>query len=372
MSGSSIASLADLDTQLLLSTPRYALRRHLHQAAISKGSIAYQDPITFDIIHTDVYLTEHPDLCRHVGERHCPHYTEEEILKPTVAARAGLQQHDARGGAASPSPHSSDDISDDESSCLGSSSSSSSSGSSTSSSSSSSYASEVSATTSTQNNKNASAIKKREISQAVASSTLTISNKGNQERKVPSSANTKPDNSNKTAAAATRLWKASPFQRPHGVPFVANDLQKLKSASNNGAKAAPEAAPTAAAHMVVDIEELRAMPKYRQYSTMHKLAVDSGHDCYRDVATGCLVFCRPFLAQQACCGEDCRHCPYGRHKGRSQLELRRGGDRAGRTPVIGDTRGGASGSTRGGRGVARHYSSSSSSSSDNSSDDEDQ
>ncbi|CUG93322.1 Hypothetical protein, putative [Bodo saltans] len=265
MSGSSVACLADLDAQLLLSTPRYALRRHLHQAAISKGSIAYQDPITFDIIHTGAFLTEHPDLCRHVGERHCPHYTEEEIIKPTVAARAELQQHDVRGGGASPSPHSSDDISDDnESSRLGSSSSSSSSsssGSSTSSSSSSSYASEVSAATSTQNNKNASAIKTREISQAVASSTLTISNKGNQERKVPLSTNTKPDNSNKTA---TRLWKASPFQRPHGVPFVANDLQKLKSVSN-GAKAAAAAAPTAAAHMVVDIEELRAMPKYRQY-----------------------------------------------------------------------------------------------------------
>lgn len=96
----------------------------------------------------------------------------------------------------------------------------------------------------------------------------------------------------KSSLAPLRSSVISPFLRKHSSPLV----------------------PSA----VVDIEEIRALPRYSQNAKMHLHAVTAGKDCYRDLCTGCLTFTRPFLSQFPCCGEDCRHCPYGHHRGRVQ------------------------------------------------------
>jgi len=62
----------------------------------------------------------------------------------------------------------------------------------------------------------------------------------------------------------------------------------------------------------LDMEDFRGMPHYIVFSRIHRAAMDLGRDCYRDPCNGCVFFTRSYLAKAPCCGEDCRHCPYGR------------------------------------------------------------
>jgi hypothetical protein len=61
-----------------------------------------------------------------------------------------------------------------------------------------------------------------------------------------------------------------------------------------------------------DLEEILKLPHYAQTGRLHCAAEERGLDSYRDPSNGCVFFTRTFLSREACCGEDCRHCPYGR------------------------------------------------------------
>jgi len=50
----------------------------------------------------------------------------------------------------------------------------------------------------------------------------------------------------------------------------------------------------------------------------HDAAVARGDVGYADPATGFFVFTTPaLLAKRTCCGNGCRHCPYGRVAGQT-------------------------------------------------------
>jgi len=82
------------------------------------------------------------------------------------------------------------------------------------------------------------------------------------------------------------LRLVNPALRPHSAPFSPNE-------------------------QMADIEDVRRLPRYAQSRRVHLAAVEEGFDCYRDLHTGCVVFCKPFLSQVPCCGQQCKHCPYG-------------------------------------------------------------
>jgi hypothetical protein len=44
---------------------------------------------------------------------------------------------------------------------------------------------------------------------------------------------------------------------------------------------------------------------------LHRRAVELGRDTYVDPSTRYTVFSRLYLARRPCCGNGCRHCPYG-------------------------------------------------------------
>jgi len=48
---------------------------------------------------------------------------------------------------------------------------------------------------------------------------------------------------------------------------------------------------------------------------LHKEAIEKGEPTYIDPATGYKVFTSAELKKRKCCGNICRHCPYGHIKG---------------------------------------------------------
>jgi len=48
---------------------------------------------------------------------------------------------------------------------------------------------------------------------------------------------------------------------------------------------------------------------------IHKLAIQKNEKMYIDPATGYRVFTSKELGKRPCCGNGCRHCPYGSIKG---------------------------------------------------------
>jgi hypothetical protein len=93
-----------------------------------------------------------------------------------------------------------------------------------------------------------------------------------------------------TAAARYRRRQGpagpSPFLRRQSRPLLITELQ--------------------------DIEDILRLPHYAQTGRLHAAAEEVGLDSYRDPANGCIFYTRAFLSQSPCCGEECRHCPYGR------------------------------------------------------------
>ncbi|KAK3240684.1 hypothetical protein CYMTET_49495 [Cymbomonas tetramitiformis] len=78
-----------------------------------------------------------------------------------------------------------------------------------------------------------------------------------------------------------------------------------------------------AAHLPAD---QRALSGNKLVRALHKAAVDAGAETYQDPATGYSVFTSLFLKKRACCGNKCRHCPWG-HK--NVPKLRGGADTRG-------------------------------------------
>lgn len=47
------------------------------------------------------------------------------------------------------------------------------------------------------------------------------------------------------------------------------------------------------------------------YKALHRHAVANNRDTYIDPASGYSVFSQVYLKRKPCCGNACRHCPYG-------------------------------------------------------------
>ena len=61
-----------------------------------------------------------------------------------------------------------------------------------------------------------------------------------------------------------------------------------------------------------DAETVDGMPPERQWRRVHAAAVARNLDAYIDPATGYQVWTRLYLKRKGpCCGNACRHCPYG-------------------------------------------------------------
>jgi hypothetical protein len=48
---------------------------------------------------------------------------------------------------------------------------------------------------------------------------------------------------------------------------------------------------------------------------LHREAIEKGESMYIDPSTGYKVFTSAELSKRKCCGNICRHCPYGHIKG---------------------------------------------------------
>lgn len=54
------------------------------------------------------------------------------------------------------------------------------------------------------------------------------------------------------------------------------------------------------------------MPERPAWDAAHQAAFAQGKDTYEDPETGAVVFTMMYhLKRGSCCGEKCRHCPYG-------------------------------------------------------------
>ena len=61
---------------------------------------------------------------------------------------------------------------------------------------------------------------------------------------------------------------------------------------------------------LADIEDIGRGPG-AVVRLLHATAVQRGYGQYIDPATGFSVFTSLFLKKRACCGNGCRHCPWG-------------------------------------------------------------
>lgn len=243
----------DADTRRTL--PRYAWRRVLNAIACERRVMLYQDPFTNDLVHSTWYLQEHPDKCCHVSERHCPHlYHESSIQKHQDAS---LEEAVGSKVPSSNSASSDESLSDSSSSSSGSVSSAS---------------------------RASSERRKGHSNEAVYPEVAVTRGAGVQSRGRGSR-----QRGGQQQHAVSGIMP--PCLRPYSSPLTAGEID--------------------------DIEDIKLLPRYVQHARLHEKAVAAGRDCYRDLATGCLMFTRNFLSKAPCCGEDCRHCPYGRHKGRT-------------------------------------------------------
>ena len=50
---------------------------------------------------------------------------------------------------------------------------------------------------------------------------------------------------------------------------------------------------------------------------LHRSAIENGKPMYVDPVSGYRVFTSKELGKRPCCGNGCRHCPYGSIKGSS-------------------------------------------------------
>ena len=60
----------------------------------------------------------------------------------------------------------------------------------------------------------------------------------------------------------------------------------------------------------LEVAAVREQPRML-ISLLHRRAVERGLDAYIDPATGYSVFTRLYLQRRECCGNKCRHCPWG-------------------------------------------------------------
>lgn len=278
---------------LAASAPKYALGRYLDQLCDELHASFYEDPFHHGCIASSFGLRSRAaNDCDHLRERHCPHDAQQRHAAFRVIN--GAHQRRFGGQRQRQQPFDDSDKCDDDdlvqtSSCCSSSDSSSDADSSTCSS-------------------------RRESSVTVVrSSSGSVVDGGDSGARAPSLAS-----GQSTAGGDSSRTSTPPAdEATHEVPVVsARRMTQGKSVARNHG-------PPLNLSDLPDVEDIRALPRYVQNSRLHTRAMDMGRDCYRDPNTGVVVFTRQFLLRGACCGEDCRHCPYGRVPGRCQTDSRR-------------------------------------------------
>ena len=61
--------------------------------------------------------------------------------------------------------------------------------------------------------------------------------------------------------------------------------------------------------------------EHSEYSELNKKSISEGKKTYIDPKTGYTVFNSEELKKRPCCGNGCRHCPYGVVKGSVKISL---------------------------------------------------
>lgn len=266
--GPPLSASRSLEAEDRANKPLYAQRSLLHRIACEQGAFCYQDPITNELIATSIFLLKHPAFVEDVAkERHCPHSLiveweqKQKVEEGSSGGKHAAKHHQQRpdSSAAGNSSDEDEDDSDDDSL-----------------SSSDSDAENTAFVTSSSSR--VSAVAKQQ------QGTATTGNRTRGESRsgiIFTNSTTAP-----SFARGTKQDKiVSPFSRDHSEPVRVADLP--------------------------DVEDILALPKYAQGGRMHKACCERKKDCYVDPTTGLTTFTRPFLEVAPCCGESCRHCPYG-------------------------------------------------------------
>ena len=268
-----------LSPNTVQSKPLYALRYDLHQYAVDTGASCYVDPISHDIIASSTFLMRHTELCQHTFERHCPHVerTERGVFEFVVVDGKGVERRVPRKGSSDSlanidiPEHRYDGSVGDDDGIAGA-------GGREKSSSSSSSASAASSSSSEYD----------QHSMKRLLDAMVVVPKGlNDAQTLGIGSDFVPQRRTTTAIV-------SPFMRPHTQPLHT--------------------------HTLCEIEDILRLPHYAQVGRFHTATVNRGLDCYRDPHNGCIFFTRPFLEGARCCGQECRHCPYG-HSTKPLLSL---------------------------------------------------
>jgi hypothetical protein len=101
-------------------------------------------------------------------------------------------------------------------------------------------------------------------------------------------------NAKKQVKSNSVSWKAS-------EPLSLQHVQEQASAGDHKAKKA-----------LASIENLAEEKRSQaRWAMLHRMANMSGREEYIDPASGYVVFTASFLRKRPCCGNGCRHCPYG-------------------------------------------------------------
>ena len=252
-------SVMNIPPGVVQSTPKYGLYRYLHEEAIRIGAAAYQDPITNELVATSSFLEKRgAEACVHHEQRHCPHLGQ---LHPVGKEAANITAHHALG--------SSDDSSvEDATSSSG-------------------------------------------VDDDVVDCDEEVHHHG--------ANNDMSDFRHRRKVALRRLARQVPVLHI-GQLEVSPEAQPLTTSSKMSGKAKErgpspftrrQTRPLKLAELP-DAEDIMKLPHYAQIGRMHHAAEEQGLDAYRDPSNGCIFYTRAFLAGRPCCGEECRHCPYGR------------------------------------------------------------
>jgi len=95
------------------------------------------------------------------------------------------------------------------------------------------------------------------------------------------------------------------IQHPLAADPVADDAAEAEVS-----RALPSGVPLTIADLE-DAAEVEAMPSWKQIRRLHAAALAKGLDQYIDPPSGYTCWTAHYLRRRPCCGNACRHCPYG-------------------------------------------------------------
>ncbi len=270
LAGDAPFTASRLPSAILHGIPRYGWYRLLHEGALAAGASCYQDPISCELVATAAFLNRHPELCAGRIHRHG------RDLDLSVQL-AGLSDVPVPGGFSDP---------DDSDSSI-------SQGSRTSSANSSFDSSFRPLVTSGPDDRHwgAPCMQVLRFNKRAAATSGAY---------IPQQWRNEADNETSNRRHhAPHAQGPSPCRRKQSRPLIVSDLP--------------------------DMEDILKLPHYAQTGRLHGAAESRGLDSYRDPQNGYSFHTRSFLSREQCCGEDCRHCPYGWQHNSTGRERQRSG-----------------------------------------------